>query len=144
MRSKIKASLFAYHLFIILLVGGLSGGMLYDLGANIPLWSKIILIIILICYPPFVIYSYLKIPIIWVKENKIIEQSFQEKKEINFDDILEITPSKFLNKIYKIGIYYSIQSKDDLVINIPLKVYKNEMELLQQIETKYKIYKSII
>lgn len=134
MKSKLKKRQIVSYLLLLLLIEGLVGGFLYDLGSKMPFALQLTLIILLIGYPIFVVYTYLKIPAIELKEDRIVETAFKSRKEIRYSEISEIYPSKFFNKLYKIGTYYSIQSKDGRRIALPLKMYSNEKELIQQIE----------
>lgn len=134
MRSKIKLVQYLFPIFLIFLICGLCGGMLYDLGHKIPNWLKIIMGIILLFYPIFNMVSILSIPTIELKGDTISSTSFFKHQEMTFADIIEINEFNNRNKIYKIGKFYTIYSRKGEQIDIPYGVYRNELAILSFIK----------
>ena len=136
MKSKLRLAIVFLNVLLVIVVTGIAAGMLYDLGDSMSLVLKLIFLIIIIGFPIFVIYGWLCIPKIEVKDDSISSSSIQHEKRVNFEDVKEVKPSKFLNRIYKIGDYYIIQSQDEIAIEIPLKIYSNEVDLTRYVESK--------
>ena len=139
MKSKLRKAQVGYYLFIIILICGICGGFLYELGYKLPFLMKSILAIVILGYPILTLYSFLKIPEIEINEDRIIEKTIGNEKVILIKDIKEVLPLKYKNKVYKIGHFYTLISNSGLEINIPYKIYSNEKDMLEDIKCKIKL-----
>lgn len=137
MTSEIRKIYLIQYSFIIIIVCGLTAGMLYDLGHKMPLWVTISFWTIIVGFPIFTFYSYLKIPKITVTDNKIVSSNISNEIEIRINEIKSIDKDIFQNRIYSIGTYYIIKSTKNISLEIPQKIYKNETELIQNIKEKF-------